>query len=124
MADLNFDKQEAEVLDEAIKKWEENQLIDADTAAKLRASYQVKGFDWGRLAQYSFWIALVCGIVAMASLIVDDTILNYVRKIYDTPDIVISIVSGGLAAFLFFLGQRQKPGTEAKAAVSGTDLQQ
>jgi hypothetical protein len=108
MADLNFDKQEAEVLDEAIKKWEENQLIDADTAAKLRASYQVKGFDWGRLAQYSFWIALVCGIVAMASLIVDDTILNYVRKIYDTPDIVISIVSGGLAAFLFFLGQKQK----------------
>lgn len=108
MAQLNFDKQEAEVLDEAIRTWEENNLIDPGTAAKLRASYQVKGFDWARLAQYSFWIALVCGIVAIASLIIDDAVLEYVRRIYNTPDIVISILSGGLAALFFILGQRKK----------------
>ncbi|HEY0895999.1 MAG TPA: DUF2157 domain-containing protein [Sphingobacteriaceae bacterium] len=108
MAPLNVDKQDAEVLDEAIRSWEESQLIDSLTAEKLRASYQVKGFDWARLAQYSFWIALVCGIVAIASLIIDDAVLEYVRRIYNTPDIVISIISGGLAAFLFILGQRKK----------------
>lgn len=108
MAKLNFDKQEAEVLDEAIKTWEEEQLIDPATAEKLRASYQVKGFDWARLAQYSFWVALVCGVVAIASLIIDDNVINYLKKIYDTPDIVISIISGGVAAALFVLGQRKK----------------
>lgn len=108
MAKLNFDKQEAEVLDEAIKSWEEDQLIDSETARKLRNSYQIKGFDWARLAQYSFWIALVCGVVAIASLIIDDAVLNYLKRIYDTPDIVISIVSGGLAAFMFILGRRKK----------------
>lgn len=96
------------MLDEAIRSWEETQLIDPPTAEKLRASYQVKGFDWGRLAQYSFWIALVCGIVAIASLIIDDAVLEYVRRIYNTPDIVISIISGGLAALLFIVGQRKK----------------
>ncbi|HEY1025181.1 MAG TPA: DUF2157 domain-containing protein, partial [Sphingobacteriaceae bacterium] len=108
MAKLNLDKQEAEVLKSAIRHWESERLIGPETAERLRSSYQVKGFDWARLAQYSFWIALACGIVALASLIVDDKVINYLKKLYDTPDIVISVVSGALAAFLFYLGEKKK----------------
>src|SRR5690606_9153508 len=75
---------------------------------KLRSSYEIKGFDWARLAQYSFWIALICGIVAFASLIIDDNVINYLKKLYDTPDIVISVASGIIAGILFYLGNRQK----------------
>lgn len=108
MAKLNIDKQDAELLNNAIEQWQNDKLIGNETAEKLKASYEIKGFDWGRLAQYSFWIALICGIVAMASLIIDDNVINYLKKLYDTPDIVISVTSGILAVILFYLGRRQK----------------
>lgn len=108
MTKLNFDKREAEVLNEAISRWEAEQLIDSATAEKLKQSYQVKGFDWARLAQYSFWVALACGIVALASLVVDDEVINFLKRLYDTPDIVISIFSGALAALFFYLGEKRK----------------
>lgn len=108
MAKISLDKQESEFLDQTIKHWETDGLIDPETAGKLITSYEVKGFDWRRLAQYSFWIALVCGIIAIASLIIDDNVINWLKKLYDTPDILISIISAALAAFLFYLGRKKK----------------
>jgi hypothetical protein len=108
MAKLQLDKQESEFLNEAISHWEKSGLIDVDTSGKLRQSYEIKGFDWMRLAKYSFWIALICGFVAVGSLIIDDAVIEYIKKLYDTPDIVISIGSGILAVFLFYLGRKRQ----------------
>lgn len=106
MAKLNLDKQESEFLNKAIRHWEEEHLIDAGLAENLRGSYEVKGFDWMRLAKYSFWIALFCGIIAVGSLIIDDTVIRWLKKLYYTPDIVISVVSAIMAVVLFYFGRR------------------
>jgi hypothetical protein len=106
MSKLNLDKQESEFLDDSIKHWEKERLIDGDLARKLRNSYEVKGFDWMRLAKYSFWIALFCGAVAVGSLIIDERLLIWLKSLYYTPDIVISIGSGVIAAIAFFFGSR------------------
>lgn len=108
MAKLNLDKQESDFLDNSIRHWENEGIVNSETAEKLRKSYEVKGFDWRRLAQYSFWVALACGIIAIASLIIDDNVINWLKKLYDTPDILISIISGGLAALFFFFGNKMK----------------
>ncbi len=108
MTKLNLDKQEAEFLDQTISHWEADGLINPGTATQLRASYDVKQFDWRRLAQYSFWIALACGLIAVASLVIDDAIINLLQKLYDTPDIVISIIAAGLAAGFYYYGQKLK----------------
>lgn len=108
MTKLNLDKQEAEFLDQTISHWEADGLINTDTATQLRSSYDVKQFDWRRLAQYSFWIALACGLIAVASLVIDDAIINLLQKLYDTPDIVISIIAAGLASWFYYYGQKQK----------------
>jgi hypothetical protein len=108
LAKLNLDKEESEFLDSTIKHWESEGLLKPEIADQLRSSYNVKGFDWRRLAQYSFWVALVCGIISIASLIIDDTFIKWLSKLYDTPDILISIISGALAAFLFFIGNQRK----------------
>ena len=109
MAKLNIDRQESEFLNHTIAHWEKHHLIDAEQAGKLRDSYEVKGFDWMRLAKYSIWVALFCGAVAIGSLIVDDAVINWIKNLYDTPDIIISILSGVAAAGLFYLGRlRQK----------------
>ncbi|HVW12419.1 MAG TPA: hypothetical protein VHB54_01270 [Mucilaginibacter sp.] len=103
---LNLDKQESDFLDRVIGDWEKNGLVDGEQAEKLRNTYEVKGFDWMRLAKYSFWIALACGAVSFTFLIVNDTIVNLLKKLYYTPDIVISILSG-VAAFLVFAWGRR-----------------
>jgi hypothetical protein len=109
MAKLNLDRQESEFLNSTIAHWEKEHMLDAGQAEKLRNSYEVKGFDWMRLAKYSFWVALICGVVAVGSLIVDDAVINWIKNLYDTPDIIISLLSGVMAAGLFYLGrQREK----------------
>ena len=108
MPKLNLDKQESDFLDKSISHWETEGLLDKTTAESLRGTIEVKGFDWRRLAQYSFWVALACGIIAIASLIIDDTFIKYLEKLYDTPDILISIISGFLAAFFFLIGNKKK----------------
>ncbi|MBS7564216.1 DUF2157 domain-containing protein [Mucilaginibacter sp. Bleaf8] len=105
---LNLDKQESEFLNRAIAHWENEQLLTAEQAQKLRASTEVKGFDWMRLAQYSFWIALACGIIAVGSLIISDKVLNWIRSLYYTPDIVIALGAGAIAAGAFYVGRRRK----------------
>nr|WP_294946323.1 DUF2157 domain-containing protein [uncultured Mucilaginibacter sp.] len=108
MAKLNLDRQESEFLNSTISHWEKHHLIDKEQAEKLRNSYEVKGFDWMRLAKYSFWVALICGAVAIGSLIVDDAVINWIKRLYDTPDIVISILSAAAAVGLFYLGRRRE----------------
>lgn len=108
MKNLNLDKPEAEFLDNTIKHWEEEGLIDSAKAEQLRSSYAVKQFDWRRLAQYSFWIALACGLIAVASLVINDAIINLLQSLYNTPDILISVLAAGIAAWMYYYGQRQK----------------
>ena len=108
MAKLNLDRQESEFLSNTISHWEKQQLVDTEQAERLRSSYEVKGFDWMRLAKYSFWVALICGVVAVGSLIVDDAVINWIKRLYDTPDIVISILSAVASAGLFYLGRRRE----------------
>jgi hypothetical protein len=61
-----------------------------------------------RLAKYSFWIALICGATSFTFLIVNDTIVNWLKNLYYTPDIIISIISAVMATFLFLWGRRRE----------------
>jgi len=105
---LNIDKLESEFLNDTISHWEKEGMLSGEQGERLRSSYEVKGFDWMRLAKYSFWIALICGFIAFGSLIIDEDVINWLKKLYDTPDIVISIGSGIMAAFQFYLGRRRQ----------------
>jgi hypothetical protein len=105
MNKLDLDKQESEFLNGTIAHWEKEHLIDAELAQSLRESYEVKGFDWMRLAKYSFWIALFCGFIAVGSLIINDVVINWIKSLYYAPDIVISVASGIIAAVLFYFGR-------------------
>lgn len=108
MTKLNLDKQEAEFLNHTIRHWKDEGLLDEPTSEKLLQSYDIKQFDWRRLAQYSFWIALACGLIAFASLVVDDALLELLARLSDTPDMLISVLSAILAAYFYYLGQKRK----------------
>lgn len=105
---LHIDKNEQEAIENAIAHWKETNLINEEMAERLSASYEVKGFDWKRLAQYSFWIALSCIVLAFLSLFVDQEILQLLSKLYETPNIIICIFCASLSALFYYLGYFNK----------------
>jgi len=108
MTKLNLDKQESDFLDRVLTDWEKQGLVDSAQAEKLRDSYEVRGFDWMRLAKYSFWIALICVATSFTFLIVNDTIVNWLKQLYYTPDIIIATLSAGMAIFFFLWGRHRE----------------
>lgn len=108
MKKLDIGKQEKETLDDAITHWQEQGLIDERLAKQLADSYELKGFDWKRLAQYSFWVALSCVALAFLSLFADKLVLNWIEQLYDTPDTIICIFCLVLALFFYYWGFSHK----------------
>lgn len=105
---MNIDREKAEFLDEMIQSWQNEELINKETAAVLKNTYQAKSFDWRKLAQYSIYIALACGVFALGSLLIDKEVLNLISKIYNTPNYVISIISLVIAIWMFSLGNKRR----------------
>lgn len=103
-----IDRDKSEFLDEMLDYWQSEKLLADADVQQLKNSYQPKVFDWRRLAQYSFWIAMACGVIALSSLLVDKSLLSYLKNLYNTPNIVISIVSALAAAGCYILGVKRK----------------
>jgi hypothetical protein len=105
---MKIDQEKSEFLDEMLEHWQEEHLLTAADVQKLKASYEAKSFDWRRLAQYSFWIAMACGVISLGALLIDNEVLNYLKKLYDTPDGIISLLSATAAGLLYWLSFRRK----------------
>lgn len=105
---MKIDSEKSEFLDEMLEHWQEEKLLSAADVERLKNSYETKHFDWKRLAQYSFWIAMACGVISLGALLVDNKILQYLESLYQTSDGVISLLSTIGAGYLYFLSFKRK----------------
>lgn len=105
---MKINQENSEFLDEMLDQWQQDKLLTAAEVARLKATYETKTFDWRRLAQYSFWIAMACGVISLGALLIDNTVLDYVKKLYDTPDSLISLLSAAAAGFLYWISFKRK----------------
>ncbi|WP_432713931.1 DUF2157 domain-containing protein [Pedobacter sp.] len=101
---MKLDQEKSEFLDDMLSQWQDQNLLTEDDVKRLQATYETKAFDWRRLAQYSFWIAMACGVISLGAILVDKDILLYLEKIYDTPDSLISVFSAIAAGVLYYVG--------------------
>ncbi len=105
---MKVNKEKSDFLDEMIEHWLAESAIDEETASKLKNSYQTKNFDWRKLAQYSIYIAMACGVFALGSLLIDKQMLLLLNRLYETPNIIISVVSFLIASLLFYTGSKRR----------------
>lgn len=105
---MKIDQEKSEFLDEMLEHWKAERLLSEDDVRRLKNSYETKSFDWRRLAQYSFWIAMACGVISLGALLIDKDILTYLEKLYDTPDILISLLSAATAGVLYYYSFKRK----------------
>nr|WP_294874247.1 DUF2157 domain-containing protein [uncultured Pedobacter sp.] len=105
---MKIDQEKSDFLDEMLNHWQEEKLLSPDDVSRLRGSYETKSFDWRRLAQYSFWIAMACGVISLGALLIDNKILNYLEQIFTASDVMISVLSAAGAAALYYFSFKRK----------------
>lgn len=105
---MKLDSEKAEFLKTTIQNWQNNGLISPEKAVELNNSFTVKSFDWQKLAQYAIYISLTCGVFALGSLLLDKQITKILSSLYNTPNIIICILSFLAAAYFLIVGNRRR----------------
>ncbi|MGN0019625.1 MAG: DUF2157 domain-containing protein [Sphingobacterium hotanense] len=108
MKKLDVSKNEREIIEDALSHWQSQSLLDDDKVMQLKDNLDDKGFEWGVLARYAFWVALASLIFSVVSLFSDDYLNTLIEKFYDTPNVVFCLVFAGLAVLFYMLGFRNK----------------
>jgi len=91
-----------------IRQWIADKTVTQEEGEKLLGSYQIVGFDWRRLAKYCFWISLICIISAVGAILADEALMALLARIFRAPDIIKCLFFAGIAAALYYAGQRRR----------------
>lgn len=105
---MQVNKKQAELLSESITYWQTQGYINQELASKLSSSLQIQSFDWRKLAKYSFWIALICIVTAISSIIADRILMELIEKIFNAPYEVKCAFFIIVASGLFTFGVKRK----------------
>jgi len=109
---LILNKTQGKFLHSIINQWVENQTIPPETGELLRQGFSIRPFDWKKLAKYSFWVSLICFVIAAGSLLADKVLLEWLEAFFTLSDALRSFGLAVLSALVFYFGlsrRRAKP---------------
>ena len=105
---MQISKKKGYILNEALITWRETNVISEAEFQKLKNSYEVTSFDWKRLAEYAFQIAIICTIISLASILHADWAAELLRRLFNMPISGIFLFLTLLSIILFFVGIKRK----------------
>jgi hypothetical protein len=111
---MKLTKKKAKILTLAIESWKEKKIISQEQGQKLLESYEVIGFDWKRLAKYSFWFSIICIIIAAGAIVADDVLRELLAQLFNAPEIVKSLFTALIAVLIYYYGIKRKNKTPEK----------
>jgi uncharacterized membrane protein len=101
-------KKQAKLLQEVIANWQAEGVVTHEEAERLNKTYTIRKFDWKKLAKYSFWIALVCAFISVATALADDYIIDFIERLFNSSYIGLSIVFALASAGVYYMGLKRK----------------
>lgn len=101
---MKLDKKEAGFLNSVINMWEAQAVLTSEEANKLRKNIEILPFDWKRLAMYSFWISILCLMMAVGAVAADQFLMQMLQKIFHAPNSIKSFVLACASAVMFIFG--------------------
>lgn len=105
---LKVSKKEGKVLNTAITQWLNSDVISTEESQRLQNAYEVTPFDWQRVAKYAFWIAIICVITAVTSVLSDRWLMEQLEKLFTASDTVKTLFFALMSAGFYFLGMRRR----------------
>ena len=105
---LKINRNEGKFLDETINYWKSNGVLGPEEAEKLYQSYEVRAFDWMLLAKYSFWIAIISGVIAIVAIVADDWVVALIEQLFEASDLAVCLFLSVAASIAYFVGYRRR----------------
>lgn len=105
---IQLNAKQAINLKTALHHWQQHGLIDQTTAHALEDNIEVLPFDWKRLAKYSFWLAIICTIIAISSVLMDKVLLDFLQTLFNAPHAVKCVGLGIISIALFWAGIKRR----------------
>lgn len=105
---MRVNRKQAMLLRGALTQWRETGLVDGATAARLDADLEVAGFDWKRLAKYSFWVAIICIVIAVGAALADQALMELLESIFNAPYTVKCLFLSALSGLIYWFGLRRR----------------
>ena len=103
---MKVNNRQGRFLKKAIARWQQEGTLSAEEAGRLANSFTIQSFDWKKLARYSFWIAIVCGLISVCAAIADDYIIHFIEQIFSSSNIALCIVMQVISGGFYYLGLR------------------
>ncbi len=108
---MEADKQEIKILHKALDEWEQNGRLAPEQAASLRETIVPKHTGRQQIAQYFFFIALTCILLAFAALFLNEKLLEKLKAYFSLNDLAIALISAALSVLWFWYTGRKKKAT-------------
>lgn len=105
---MQLTKKHAKIVRNSINAWVAEKTISPDHGRMLTESIDVIGFDWKRLAKYSFWISIICIAIAVGAMMADEVLLALLASLLEGPAILRCLGTAALAALFYFWGINRK----------------
>jgi len=112
---MEVDKEEMRAVQRAIDEWERDAAVTPELAASLRATLVPRKNDRQQIAQYFFFIALFCTLLAFGAIILSDKLLEKIKAYFAWSDIVIAGITAGLSVLWFWYTGRKRGDTRSAA---------
>jgi hypothetical protein len=105
---MKFNKKHGKFLNDTISKWAADGTITKETEEVLKNSFSIRAFDYKKLAKYSFWIAIICIIIAIGAIIKDYYFIELIKKFFASSSVALCIIFALLASSIYYLGLRRR----------------
>lgn len=97
---MDADKQEQELLNKALSEWREQGLLSPEKTEELRSTITPKGT--AQIAQYFFFIAISCILLAFGAIFIDDKLLEKVKTYFAFSNLAIAALMLALSIVWFW----------------------
>lgn len=105
---MRLTRKKAKLLEAVIREWVGEKTVTSEEGKKLLDSYEIIKFDWKRLAKYSFWISLICIVIAVSSILADKALIQLLNKLFRAQDSIKCLFFAVVAGGLYYLGKKRK----------------
>lgn len=109
MQPMEADKNERRIIEQALTHWEQSGMLTPEKAGELRSSVTPRETDRQQIAQYFFFIALFCTLLAFGAIFLSEKLLEKIKAYFAISDIIIALITAALSVLWFwYTGKKRR----------------
>jgi hypothetical protein len=106
---MQVDKSEANIIIRALDEWERTGALGSAEASRLKATIAMKQTVRQQIAQYFFFIALFCTLLAFGAIFINEKLLERLKVYFSLNDLMIGLITAVLCALWFwYVGKKRR----------------